>query len=135
MMLEVGVACLQAYVFSILVLIYIKEIYVSIIKLKNYNIFNKYKFIKYNLNEKKYLLDKYQIFFFLKNYYFYNKIMFLKKKKEMILSSYMGCYYLKNIMKKYSFLQKFNLLRYFFSLYKIYHKFHQFFKLDEKSYI
>ena len=29
MLLELGVACLQAYVFSILVLIYIRDIYVS----------------------------------------------------------------------------------------------------------
>jgi hypothetical protein len=90
MILEVGVACLQAYVFSILVLIYIKEIYVSIIKFKSYNFFNKYKFKKYDLNRKKYILDINQFFFSFDSYYFYNNISIIKKKIYMLLYYYMG---------------------------------------------
>jgi hypothetical protein len=90
MLLEVGVACLQAYVFSILVLIYIKEIYVSIIKFKNYNLFSKYKLKKYNFDEKKYLLDINQIFFSFDSYFFYNDILICKKKEYMLLYFYMG---------------------------------------------
>jgi hypothetical protein len=107
----------------------------AIIKFKNYNLFNKYKFKKYNLNEKKYLLDKYQIFFFLKRYYFYKKTMFLKKKKSMVLLYYMGYNYLKEKIKVYKFLEYCKLLSFFFNLFYIYYKFHRDFKLDEKSYI